>query len=137
MIFDCQDNIEAEKLKQFTKKAIDNGYKVEAKRIMDTRTSRQNSALHLYFNFIANELNDLGIEFQHTGITGNTFELRYTPDLVKNFIWRPIQISMFDIKSTTKIDTHQINEIIDVITKFFGDRGVVISFPSIETLINK
>lgn len=137
MIIDSSDPVQAEKLRQFTKRAIDKGYKVEAKRIMDTRTARQNSALHLYFTFISNELNDLGIEFQHTGITGNTFELRYTPELVKNFIWRPIQISMFDFESTTKLNTEQMNGIIDVITKFFAEKGIVIEFPSIESLINK
>ena len=137
MILDCKDTIEAEKLKQFTSKAIKNGYKVEAKRIMDTRTSRQNASLHLYFTFISEELNEMGIQYQYTGISGNTFELRYTTDLVKEFIWRPIQIALFKIESTTKINTLQINEIIDVITKFFGDKGIVMEFPSIETLIEK
>lgn len=137
MILDCNDNIEAEKLRQFTKRAIEKGYKVEAKRIMDTRTVRQNSSLHLYFTFISEELNYLAIQYQYTGISGNTFELRYTPELVKNFIWRPIQISMFNIESTTKLNTQQMNDIIDVITNFFADKGIVLEFPSLESLINK
>ena len=40
---------------------------VELKAVKITRTSRQNSALHKYFEFISNELNDLGLEFQHNG----------------------------------------------------------------------
>ena len=59
----------------------------------------------------------------------------YTPDLVKNFVWRPIQTALFDIESTTKIGTQEIDKIIDVITKFFSDRGVYLPFPSIETLM--
>ena len=137
MILDCKDTIDSEKLKQFTKKAIEKGYKVDAKRIMDNRTTRQNSALHLYFTFISDELNEMGIQYQYTGISGNTFELRYTTDLVKEFIWRPIQIALFKIESTTKINTEQINDIIDVITNFFADKGIVIEFPSIEHLIEK
>lgn len=107
---------------------------VELKAVKITRTSRQNSALHKYFEFISNELNDLGLEFQHNGLNDNVFSMRYTPTLVKEFVWRPIQLTLFNIESTTKLDTKQMNEVIDVITKFFGDRGIVLPFPSIETL---
>ena len=100
----------------------------------NTRTTTQNSALHLLFSIMCNHLNELGHEFRYLGLKGQVLEMRYTPDLVKNFIWRPIQIALFDIKSTTKINTSQINEIVDVITKFYGDKGVTIQFPSKETL---
>lgn len=99
-----------------------------------TRSTKQNSSLHLYFSFIANELNELGIQYQYTGISGKTFELRYTSDLVKEFIFRPIMVAMFNKKSTTKLTTKEINEIIDVLTNFFAERGVVLEFPSIESL---
>ena len=100
------------------------------------RTTAQNRSLHLYFSFIANELNELGIQYQYTGISGKTFELRYTSDLVKEFIWRPIQVAMFKKKSTRTLTTSEMNEIIDVITNFFADRGVVIEFPSIDAIYN-
>lgn len=102
-----------------------------------TRSSKTNSALHLYFSFIANELNELGIQYQYTGISGKTFELRYTSDLVKEFIFRPIMKAMFNKKSTTRLTNKEINEIIDVITVFFAERGVVLIFPSINTLNEK
>ena len=101
-----------------------------------TRTSAQNRGLHLYFSFVANELNELGIQYQYTGISGKTFELRYTSDLVKEFIWRPIQVAMFKKKSTRNLTTQEMNEIIDVITNFFADRGVVIEFPNIDSLFH-
>lgn len=107
---------------------------VELKAVKITRTVKQNAALHKYFEFISNELNDLGLEFQHNGLNDNVFSMRYTPTLVKEFVWRPIQLTLFNIESTTKLDTKQMNEVIDVITKFFGDRGIVLPFPSIETL---
>ena len=102
-----------------------------------TRSTAQNRSLHLYFSFISNELNELGIQYQYTGISGKTFELRYTSDLVKNFIWRPIQMSMFNKKSTTQLTTKEMNDIIDVITNFFAERGIVLDFPSMDTLIDK
>ena len=107
----------------------------ELKKVSNTRTSQQNRALHLYFSFISNELNELGLEFHYQGLTQDGLTSIYTSDIVKNFIWRPIQTSMFDIKSTKDLTTDQMNKIIDVITKFFGDKGVNLHFPSIETLI--
>ena len=102
-----------------------------------TRSTKTNSALHLYFSFIANELNELGIQYQYTGISGRTFELRYTSQLVKEFIFRPIMVAMFNKKSTTKLTNKEINDIIDVITNFFGERGVVLEFPNIDSLNKK
>lgn len=113
------------------------GKVIELKEVKKTRTNDQNSALHLYFKLIAYQLNELGLEFHYQGLNIQGLTSRYTENIIKEFIWRPIQISLFNIKSTTKLDTRQINEIIDVITKFFGDRGVFIEFPSIETLTKK
>ena len=114
---------------------IQNKKIVELKQLKPTRSSKQNRALHKYFEIISEELNELGIEHQYQGITGKTLSTMYTPDLVKNFVWRPIQTALFDIESTTKIGTQEIDKIIDVITKFFSDRGVYLPFPSIETLM--
>jgi hypothetical protein len=101
------------------------------------RSNTQNSALHLYFDFISKELNNLGLEFQYQGLKGLDFSIMYTPNIVKEFVWRPIQIALFDKESTTKLTSKEINEIIDVITKFFGERGVYLEFPSIQSLINR
>ena len=41
---------------------------------------------------------------------------------------------MFDIESTKDINTKQMNEIIDVIDKFFAERGVYVQFPDKDQL---
>lgn len=115
-----------------SKYLVDNKKKVELKALNDNRTTKQNAALHKFFIFIAVELNELGLEFQYFGVKGSQLGMRYTPNIVKEFFWKPIQLALFDIESTTKLNTTQMNEVIDVITKFFSDKGVVISFPSIE-----
>ena len=119
------------------KHALKEGKSIELKEIKKLRTVTQNSALHLYFTFVAYELNNLGLEFHYQGLTTQGLTSRYTDNIVKEFVWKPIQMALFDIKSTTKLDTKQINEIIDVITKYFGDKGISINFPSIESLTNK
>lgn len=107
---------------------------VELKAIKNTRTIQQNKALHKFFMIISEELNELGQEFCYTGVKGQDLSLRYTPEIVKTFFWKPIQSALFDTDSTTKLDTTQMNNIIDVIIKFFGDKGVLIEFPNREHL---
>lgn len=119
------------------KHALKEGKAIELKEVKKTRSITQNSALHLYFTFIAYELNNLGKEFHYQGLMTNGLTSRYTDNIVKEFIWKPIQNALFDVKSTTKLDTKQINEIIDVITKYFGDKGITVDFPSIESLLKQ
>ena len=101
--------------------------------LTEPRSVKQNSAIHKFFDLICEELNELGMEFQYFGIKGEVLSTRYTNHIVKEFFWRKIQVALFDIKSTTKLDTNQINEIADVIIKFFADKGVLIEFPSDES----
>lgn len=136
MIADLKNSEEVSAFMAFCSDSISNKDIIEYKKRRRTRSIRQNSSLHLYFTMISEQLNELGLQFQYEGLKGMTLEMRYTPELVKNFIWRPIQVAMFEIESTTDINTLQINEIIDVITSFFGERGVVIEFPSIDSLLN-
>tara|TARA_R110000765_G_scaffold70025_1_gene135854 strand:+ start:137 stop:535 length:399 start_codon:yes stop_codon:yes gene_type:complete len=111
---------------------VENKKKVELKQVRESRTTQQNSSLHLYFTFIANELNDLGMEFQYFGVTGKALSMKYTPHIVKDYFWKPIQLTLFNVETTTKLDTNQMNNIIDIVTKFFADKGVVIPFPSLD-----
>ncbi len=132
MIYELSKPFDANKAKARLNNLIAGGKVIELVARKVNRTTKQNSALHKYFEFIATELNELGMEFQYQGIKGMGISLSYTPELVKDFIWRPIQITLFEIKSTKDLDTAQMNTIIDVLTKYFGERGIEIAFPCIE-----
>ena len=105
---------------------------VELKHIKKTRSTNQNSSLHLFFTMISEQLNELGMEYIYFGLKGQEISLTYTPELVKTFFWKPIQLALFETESTTKLTTEQMNRIIDIIIKFFGDKGVVIEFPCFD-----
>lgn len=137
MIIKTSNETDCFKAKQYFDKLMNQDCKFELKKIVQSRSSLQNSSLHLFFVFVANELNNLGMTFTYDGLKLKGLESRYTELIVKEFIWRPIQIAMFDIKSTKKINTKQINEIVDVFTKYFGDKGIDLVFPSIESLMNR
>jgi len=127
-------------VKVFDLKVLDlkaNKSTVELTKKSNSRSAKQNRSLHLYFTLISDQLNDMGLEFNYQGLKGMDLSVRHTPEIVKTFIWKPIQYAMFNIESTTKINTIQINEILDVLTVYFGDKGILIEFPSLESLENK
>jgi hypothetical protein len=134
MIFNFQNEPEVLKFRDQSEFYIKNGYTVDMTKKGNTRSDKQNRALHLLFTIVSNQLNEMGQEFKYVGLKGQELSMRHTPHLVKEMIWRPIQIALFDIKSTTKINTEQINEIVDILAKYFGEKGIVIQFPSKETL---
>ncbi len=139
MLLNLQSEIDVIKARKTLERHIKLGKTIDLVEKKNTRTTRQNSALHLLFTIISSQLNEMGMEFQYFGLKGQVLSLRYTPTLVKERVWRPIQIALFDIESTTKINTQMINEIVDVLGKFFSERGVYIEFPSkeqLEKLIN-
>ena len=135
--FDLSDKIQSQLAYSTFNHLLQNERLIELKEIKKTRTNLQNATLHQFFVLIADELNNLGLEFNYTGLTVENLNTRYTPEIVKEFIWRPIQRTLFKIESTTKLTTQQINDISDVIIKFFGEKGIYINFPCIQDLLHK
>ena len=103
---------------------------IECKKEVSTRTSQQNRALHKLFNLISEMLNELGFTFNYEGISGNTFEVPYTSLLIKEMMWRPLQVALFNTKSTKELDTQKINRIFEILCNFFADKGHELYFPS-------
>jgi len=112
------------------------GKQIEISEVIKTRSNSQNNALHKYFALIAEQFNELGISYKFTNIIGYTVDIPWNLLLVKDFIWRPIQRTLFDIDSTTEINTKQINEIIVILDKHFAELGFEIDFPCWQTFLN-
>lgn len=111
------------------------GKTVDLAEVKKARTPTQNRALHLWFEFIANELNNMGQTFVYAGLVQDTLECEYTKDIVKHQVIKPFMKVMFDKTSTTKLETGEINKLIDAINLYFSERrGVQLPFPSIQSL---
>lgn len=106
------------------------GSTIEINEVKQTRSNLQNRALHLYFTFCADALNDAGIDFLYRGVNGMNFEIAWNADIFKNFVWRPIQITLFEFESTTKLKTAEINQILDVLSRHFASLGLTVNFPN-------
>ena len=122
------------KFKHRVKAVIEKGAKVD---FSEPRTNKTNSALHLYFTFISDALNELGQEFIYEGVVKSGMSTQYSPYIVKEFFFRPLQMHLFNIESTKDLQNDQLNQIIEIVNRFFAEKGVDICFPSIESLIEK
>src|SRR5262245_52259127 len=105
------------------------------------RTKVQNRALHLLFTKIAEELNAEGYDVRLVlqVIAENGIDMYWSKELVKELLWRRIQIKYLGKKSTTELDsTGEITEIYDMLNKFLGEQfGIHVPFPSEESLMDE
>ena len=96
------------------------------------RTLKQNNALHLMFDQLAEELNDIGAYIPRV----IKMEAQWDGDRVKELIWREVQKRATGKVSTTMLTTKEIDEIFGIIHLAFANKGIEIPpFPSVETLM--
>lgn len=94
------------------------------------RTEKQNKAMHLYFTKVSEALNDAGYTVQAT-IPKYKMEIAWTPQMIKELMFRTAMKSMLKIESTTQLKRDEdINLVYDVMDRFLGELGVEsIPFP--------
>ena len=98
---------------------------------MEQRTSKQNRALHKYFELLAKELNDAGLDMRE--VLKPSVDIPWTRESIKEFIWRPIQKVMLKKGSTTKLNTKEIDTVYDVVNRHMGEKFEIhVPFPSVE-----
>ena len=94
----------------------------------ESRTDRQNGAMHLWFRQIAEQLNDKGDWARHP--YSDTLEIPFTDVLVKEMLYKPIIKAMYDKNSTAKLTVRELSEAAEVLTRWLAqNRGVYIPFP--------
>src|SRR3972149_5110469 len=125
-----KDTLWAE-LIMFCKHLIDSNKPIEVSEVIRKRTNSQNNSIHLYCSMIARQLNDIGLTYVFTNPIGWDVELVWNTEIVKEYIWRPVQKEMFQIESTKDLKmSGEIEQIIQVLDKAFAERGIDVEFPS-------
>jgi hypothetical protein len=96
------------------------------------RTGQQNRALHLYYTLLAQELNNAGYTVQL--VLKEKMELDWTPDMVKELLWRPAQQAILEKKSTTELEKQQdIDTVYSHLNRHLSEKfGLHVPFPSHE-----
>ncbi len=96
------------------------------------RTSRQNRAMHKFFEHLAIALNDAGLDMLKTLKPG--IEIPWSAATAKELLWRPIQEAMTTKKSTTELTTKECTQVYETINRHLGDRfGLSVEWPSTES----
>ena len=105
---------------------------VTIKSITESRTNTQNSAMHVYFSKLAKVFNDGGLDMKKV-LSHNEIDIPWNANLVKECLWKRVQIALYDKKSTTKLTTKEVAKIYEVLSRHLSSKlGVYIPFPSIE-----
>ena len=95
------------------------------------RTIQQNKSMHRYFRLLAEALNDAGLDARKTLKPG--VDIPWTPEMVKDLLFRPIMKAMTGKSSTTQMDTVDPSQVHAVLDLHTSERfGITISWPSEE-----
>lgn len=101
----------------------------------DLRTKAQNSAMHLYFTHLANELNGAGYSFTKVISDPELYkaEIEWSPLLVKEKLWKPIQEALYNKRSTTQLTKEDITRVYDNVNNYTSKRlKLGVPFPHYE-----
>lgn len=99
------------------------------------RTIKQNSAIHLLFQMIADELNEAGLDMKKT--LKPEIDIPWNGTTVKDYLWRPLMKAQLGIDSTTEMNTKDIDKVFATLHRHLAEKfGITLEFPSIETIMN-
>lgn len=83
------------------------------------RTDQQRKALEVFFKLLAKSLNAAGLD--QRVVLKPSISIPWTQEAVKNQLWRPIQMAMFNKKSTTELDKQmEIDKIHETLMRELG-----------------
>jgi hypothetical protein len=98
------------------------------------RTSRQNRALHAFYGLVADELNNGGLDIR--AVIKPSIEIPWNAEMVKEYLWRPIQKLALGKESTTQLDTGEIDKVYEIFNQHIAKFGVHVPFPSMENKVD-
>jgi len=94
-----------------------------------TRTSAQNNALHVYCRLLGEKLNDSGYDMKR--VIKQEVDIPWSPSLVKQYLWKPIQKIVANEDSTAKVGSDDYYNTYAVLSRHLSEKfGVFVEFPS-------
>ena len=97
------------------------------------RTIPQNSSLHLYCAHLSIAFNDAGYDM--TKVLSHHADIPWDKKgvNVKERVWRPVQETLCQKKSTAKLSTQECMQVYETVNRFTASRmGVSVDWPSKE-----
>lgn len=117
-----------EAIRELTETFEKTGYVEMECTTVQTRTARQNRALHVYLRLLGEALNEAGLD--QRAVLKSNFPIPWTSPSTKENLFKPIMRAMFDIDSTRKLAPVQVSQVYDVLNRRFSEKyGISIPFP--------
>lgn len=92
------------------------------------RTLKQNNSLHKWCEEVAEELNNRGVTMR---ALIERLEIDHSKESVKMF-WRAIAKAKFGKKSTTELETNEVDKVYEEMNRLLAEFEIHIPFPSEE-----
>lgn len=100
---------------------------------MKQRSLKQNNAIHKYLTLVAEELQEQGQTMQDVVKAIRKAEIVPTMNAMKEVCWKPIQEITYGKKSTTELETHEVDKVYQVMAMWLAKEfNISIPFPSDE-----
>lgn len=90
-------------------------------------TGKQNAALHVYFRLLSKELNANGLTVETFFKDG--YEVPFSEEIVKEHIWRPIQIAVTEKESSQELTTIETQQIYENVNRALANRSIHVPWP--------
>ena len=117
-----------EAIRELTETFEKTGYVEMECTTVQTRTARQNRALHVYLRLLGEALNEAGLD--QRAVLKSNFPIPWSTETAKQNLFSPIMKAMFDIDSTTKLERVQVSQVYDVLNRSLSEKyGISIPFP--------
>ena len=120
-----KDKVQAE---MFCRYIMDNANQGQIYEIVKpTRTGQQNSAIHAYCDEVAKEMQARGMDMKTVIKEG--VPITPTMHMVKEYMWRPIQKAITGVDSTRKINTMEVNDVYEQLSRLLAEKySINVSF---------
>ena len=93
---------------------------VDIRRKAKQRTLTQNRALHMWCQWLADELNAAGFDMRRT--LRQDVEVPWSGETVKEHLWKPVQEALLQKRSTTEADRNEYTEVHEVLSRHLGQK---------------
>lgn len=98
------------------------------------RTNKQNRSMHLYCDWLAESLNEAGLDMRK--VLKPSIEIPWTRYMVKEFLWKAVLKQRTGKETTTEMTRNEVDDILDILNAFVAQKGMHVRFPSKESLEN-
>jgi len=87
--------------------------------------------MHLYFQLLADELNNAGHDMRK--MLKPNIDIEWNTQSVKTYLWKPIMKAISKKTSTTELEKDEVSKIYETLNRFLGEKlSIHVPFPSID-----